>query len=59
MHNAQAVGSHTLCLFHSKLSLNYIMSALRVMIDIEGPLGWFNISLIGRVHIDARALLDI
>ncbi len=33
--------------------------ALRVMIDIEGPLGYFSISLIGEVHIGARALLDI
>jgi hypothetical protein len=46
-------------LFLTKLSLSYIRSALIVMIDLEDPLSWFNISLIGRVHIDARALLDI
>ncbi len=27
------------------------------VIDIEGPLGYFRISLIGGIHIDARALL--
>jgi hypothetical protein len=32
---------------------------LRVMIDIEGPLISFSISLIGGAHIGARALLDI
>jgi hypothetical protein len=32
---------------------------LRVMIDIEGHLSWFSISLIMGVHIGARALLDM
>jgi hypothetical protein len=31
----------------------------RVMIDLEGPLSWSALSLIGEVHIGARALLDI
>jgi hypothetical protein len=30
--------------------------SLRVMTDIEGPLSFSALSLIGRVHIDARAL---
>ncbi len=30
---------------------------LRVIIDIEGPLNKFSLSLIGKVHIGARALL--
>ncbi len=37
----------------------YCICKLRLMLDVEGPLSQFIISLIGGVHIGARVLLDI
>ncbi len=47
------------CSFIIWIRIQYLSEYLRVMIDIDDQLSKFSISLIGGVHIGAKALLDI